>query len=156
MKKISLSEVQNQVNEKRKTTHPSLMSLEHLSHLCNVYSIGFDLDPKESKVNPVKIAAVYKAILKQLGGDKEELENMIKFYIPIGRVVKYFIPTFTPMLLNIFFLKENLPFYRRAVKIMLSHSRILDWISLKRKMEEQGEDYADIKRHKNYTGRGEF
>lgn len=154
METFSLADVQkHKLGKKEKDTSFSFVALERLYNVCSKYGLHFPSSVEDMKVDPTKVVTVYKFLIKQLGGDESNLELIIKYYLPISRLVKYFIPETNPIIFNIFLLREHFDFYAKAATIMSQSNYVMDWLTLKRKMEEQGEDYASFKRFNNNAQR---
>lgn len=138
--KFNLKDIENIKNiekTKKPVKEPSKTTLTYLEHLCNIYGINFlsSNDAYEgiklTQDLKLKYVATYKSILNKINNDYSILNNLIKHYIVASKVLKHYKPEHTPMIFNIFTVKDNLNMFIKLSSIADNSNYRMEWVELK-------------------------
>ena len=116
---------------------PPKVSLAYLKGLCEKYYLITDSIPKENKR---AWSGAYKGILEKIGHDYSKFEQFIEYYILINRALRIAgKKTGNMQTFNIFNLKDNLPYFIAALRIINSTKNHINYIELKFRIEEDSD-----------------
>ena len=136
-----LSEMTKPSRAKKKHNVNSILFLKQL---CDKFYLELDLSNKEEVF---KLKATYKKILERLLFSPEKLERIVKYYIVVGKADLFKKKSFSSlMFFNVFYLEKNLDFFIRASNILEEAVGPLDFINVRRLMEEK---YGEFNRARN-------
>jgi hypothetical protein len=118
--------------EPKKT--PSKVSLSFLKTLCDKYYLELEEIPVEHKR---AWNGAYKGILIKFNQDYKKFEQLIEYYILIGRVLRLKgVKIWNLQVFNIFVIKNNLDLFLSALRIINSTHEHLNHIELMFKIQE--------------------